>query len=187
MYKNKYLKYKLKYLELKNQLGASLESTNENPLDETVEGDEGDWEFESNVEEMINNYYIKLGYPVDKNKDAVYYDIKNDKMDKIINLVLNKERRLGDNVDQINEHSINLKLSNTKFALKQQLDQQKEEEEAIRQQRLAEEEAIRQQEEDKIQERESVRIEKETEEKEYIRLKNDYLEVNDIKKALINK
>ena len=59
MYKNKYLKYKLKYLELKNQIGASSELVQLNPLDEIAEGEEGEWDFESNVDEMINNYYIK--------------------------------------------------------------------------------------------------------------------------------
>lgn len=145
MYKNKYLKYKAKYINLKNQIGSASFAT---------ASSDDDWELDYDQSTLLDEYYIKQGYPSNRLGQSLFYNTKNNKMEVISELLEDKQADIKYNIEAtdkiLNSKNANIVQSQQKYLeIKQKTEELRQEElrqEELRKQRNEELRQLREQE-----------------------------------------
>jgi hypothetical protein len=87
-YKEKYLKYKNKYNNLKKQFGSAA------VVSEDYEY--GDWEHIYDLNNAINYKFKELGYPLNKLNDVLYLNPKTDNLELISDIIVYESKKVSD-------------------------------------------------------------------------------------------
>jgi len=152
MYKNKYLKYKAKYINLKNQIGSASFAT---------ASSDDDWEIDADQSDLLDEYYIKQGYPSNHIGQSLFYNTKNNKMELISELLEDKHDDIKYNIE-VTDKILNSK--NAKIVQSQQKYLEiKQKTEELRQEELRQEELRKQRNEELRQLREQEIIDRQRE------------------------